>query len=194
VISCDLSSLFHQGAQDAQFNSLHMLPSPRARVVTESQSDTVGGWGAPRCALSFLALDSSRGEVCVLCAIGISFTQFSEGLPPRLGVAGQCGIRLSKNGRSQRAPGRTHAHRSNLLLTVRPCSYAWELTVEGVIKPLCIIMNSLPSPRDDEAGSVERVQVTRVLSELVAASRNLRFGGRPSSAVRISQRRHVNRH
>jgi hypothetical protein len=112
--------------------------------------------------------------------------------PPRPGVAGQCGIKLSKNGRSQRPPGRTHAHRSDLLLTVRPRTYAWELTVEGVIKPLRIIMNSLQSPRDDETGSVESVQVTRVLSELVAASRNLRFGGRPSSAVRVSQRRHMN--
>src|SRR5450631_551984 len=52
-------------------------------------------------------------------------------------------------------------------------------------------MNSLRSPRDDAAVSAESVQGTRALCESVAASRNLRFGGKPSSAVAASRRRNM---
>ena len=64
--------------------------------------------------------------------------------------------------------------------------------MERVIKPLCLTMNSLRSPKDDAAASAESVQGTRALCELVAASRNLRFGAKPSSAVAVSRRRNMN--
>ena len=64
--------------------------------------------------------------------------------------------------------------------------------MERVIKQLCLTMNSLRSPRDDAGASAESVQGTRALCELVAASRNLRFGAKPSSAVAVSRRRNMN--
>ena len=44
-------------------------------------------------------------------------------------------------------------------------------------------MNSLRSPRNDAAVSVEAALGTRALRKLVAAARNPRFGAKPGSAA-----------
>ena len=54
--------------------------------------------GANRCALSVLALDFGAGEVGALSAISLSFTQFSEDLPPRWPVSGQVSCQVVKEG------------------------------------------------------------------------------------------------
>jgi len=74
-------------------------------------------------ALSVGALDFGAGEVCALsalCALSPFFTQFTEDLPHGWPVWSGGGAKLSKSCPPKRAPGRTPAHRSNYLLTLRP--------------------------------------------------------------------------